>query len=281
MGVVATKKSKSLPADDAEPSTSSRFFGGSAASSKSSTLLLNDAERRMMISYNDILVKRIRAEREIKSLRIAQNVFDRTFLKGGSVLKDLLSVTLCVCTSLDQPSDDCLVCNMPTSVKTSVTSPKNVTACGSVYLVSDYEAQMVQICCKDGTKVDLFWCNLANLVYLSAYLISEISIRPSGYDWNGEMISIPLGSSIRLSHNWIDNWTKISDIDTGVSVRIDEMCDYQSLHQYCQDFPFRLYEVIKLFKPFVPCIFVHPFVGCNACNDYVSKPDESEATQSC
>lgn len=259
--------------------STSRWYGGASNKVKGKSKkprLSWGPDSRMVIAYNELLLKRTQASRAIKTLQETQNEYDKNYLKGGAVLKTLLDSSLCDCTSLEEPSDTCLVCNMPQTIKTTISSPKEVIECGSLYLVSDYDGQMVQLCGKNGEKINLFWCALANLVYLTAFLVKTGGPHPSGNDWNGSEVIIPLGRGIRVVHNWADEWIRIEDMIRKVVFCIDDFCDFETLYQYCQNFPYKLSDDTDTFldKAFVPCTFISPFQGCNECsgiNDIVKK----------
>ena len=208
---------------------------------------------------------------ECEKLATKQREFDIRFKKEGVSLKSLMKKDdSCICDSddIDDVKDDCIYCNMNDSVMCSLQDPCNVQECGSYYLTSDYNASFVQICSKTGKKITLYWCSIVNFVWLAAFLLRTQEPLPSGEDFNGSEVCIPLFRGIKLRYSLVSDFVELFDDISGTRFFIDDFCDFEKIFQYCQSFPFKKNEYRGYCDPFVPCWFATGGL-CTNCRRYI------------
>ena len=214
-------------------------------------------DKVMRDKYDDLAYQRWIVDRDLTTLQDMQTDFDKMRLDSGYCLQFVVKEgeTLrgkCTCVSGEYIDDNCTICNIPTTMYTTISAPDDVVQCGSVYAVLSYKYETIQICNKRGEKITLFWCNIAAIVWLCSYIMM-------GGDKSEEtdedtFVKIPLGGDIFLRYSWRDRRCVL--IDNQVRMYWDDLCDFEKFYNICATFPEELAECEGTGpKTFTPCLF--------------------------
>lgn len=228
---------------------------------------LRDQAKKLHEQYSSLMYQRSLVERNLSALKEMQCAFDTHQNHVSFVLKDIIFCnnnlsSKCECTQSGEISDKCMVCNIPTSVMTSIPSPDDLVQTGNVYLVISYKYETVQLCNKNGERINLFWCHLAAIVWLCSHLLTDDDKFDDLFP-NDIFVRIPLGGSLFLKYYWQEGTTVLTNGQN--SMFWDDSCDFESFYHVCASFPEELVEDVgRVHKSFVPCLFF-AMGGCVDC----------------
>ena len=224
-------------------------------------------DKLMRDNYVDILHQRRIISRNVDYLRDMQTQFDNKYISAGYklsiVCKGIVHLSQkCLCLQQRVEMDNCVICNIPHSVLTSIDAPDDVVDCGGVYVVVSYKNELIQLCNKNGERVNLFWCSIAAVAWFCSYLLTDSEILESDGK-HGTCVRIPLGRGVILKYSWVEQTIVL--IDKHARIYWHEKCDFEKFYYVCRDFPSGVRDVIGIVnKTFTPCLFVTS-EGCVDC----------------
>ena len=221
----------------------------------------------MSNTYDKLCKERELVQSHITKIKDLQSEFDFNYIFAGFSLhlvpmtQNLVDLCFCKNNSLN---DDCVACNIPTSVMTSISAPDRIEKCGDSYAVMHFGSELIQLCSKNGKRMNFFWCTAASIVWHCSVLISY-KTASSDLFLGASHLVIPLGKKMFVKYFSNDKSVEIFD-RYGNSIYFENLDNFEKFYDICANFPNLSKESLLPTKTFTPCSFI-AIDGCIYCKE--------------
>lgn len=209
-------------------------------------------------------VKQCEVKRKMEELQTLRERYDMLKPKGHhlmQVLKESLNYE-CDCVNPRRKSLNC-ICSIPKSVTCTIDPCEYKKLDYShLYICMCYVSRMIQICCENHKRINLYWEEIASLVWFGEKFksVDEDVLHVWLYD---KSLEIPLGNKAWLYYN-ADNCNRGIRDGEGVTVEMSRNV-YKKFYALCHQFPEKVIEYgarrssrVEA-SPFMPDAFLYEY----------------------